>query len=312
MVETTLYLIRSLVATLKLQPTLDDSLETKAVKFLESVYEVDEESADAFLGNFGETSDDPPTDFVHSIVVLLSSTSQAITTATMKMLKNVVHNCSAEVLLPLVQANLIPQLIRTLNPQSLSFAEAFKIHLSLLEIIATSLWLSTQVGLAHLEIKDDDEQQDVHETVLQQVVAPSEKYICHLCVNRYSIIERLQSYSFLVLLTQLLGISPYYQPTIQFVVNMPVFLTISSCLTFFESDCSIWCFLLEMNNAQREWNKKGGEVRQMWKTVLRMLRMEGFEDSMEEKLQNDKNGYYGRGIVYYSIQWNNQLGMNLP
>ncbi|KAK2953279.1 hypothetical protein BLNAU_11742 [Blattamonas nauphoetae] len=157
-------IFQSLVATIKLQPGFDDTLETKAVKFLESVYEVDEESADAFLGNFGETSDDSPTDFVQSIVVLLSSSSQAITTATMKMLKNVVYYCSAEVLLPLVEADLIPQLINTLHPLSLSPTEAVDIPTSLISVISDSLRLATPYGLEEQVIEDDHQEQAIHET----------------------------------------------------------------------------------------------------------------------------------------------------
>ncbi|KAK2958131.1 hypothetical protein BLNAU_6835 [Blattamonas nauphoetae] len=60
------------------------------------------------------------------------------------------------------------------------------------------------------------------------------------------------------------------------------------------------------------WNETRGAVRQIGKAVLRLLRTEGIEDVMEEKLQNDKNGDSGRYIVGNSIEWNNQVGMNLP
>ncbi|KAK2945541.1 hypothetical protein BLNAU_19539 [Blattamonas nauphoetae] len=297
---------------MKLNSTLDVSLETKAVEFLESVNPDDDESADAFLSSFASFCDDSETDFVQCISVLISSASQVITTAAMKMLDSLIDWCSDKVHLPLVKADLIPQLILLLNPLSLSFAEAVDIHACLISIISDSIWLSTPHGLTQLGIEDYDEQQAVHETVLQQVLVPSEKYILHLCMNRFSIINGNQSYSFLTLLAQLLRICPYYQPTMDFVLNMPVVLTIPSCLTFFEDDYAIWAFLLHMNNTQRDWNEIRGETRQMWKTVRRMLRMEGIEDVMEEKLKTDQDGAYGGWIISYSIEWNNQLGMHLP
>ncbi|KAK2957635.1 hypothetical protein BLNAU_7534 [Blattamonas nauphoetae] len=97
-----------------------------------------------------------------------------------------------------------------------------------------------------------------------------------------------------------------------FVDTMPVVLSIPSYLTFFEDDNSIWYFLYTMNNTQRKWNNESGEVRQMGKTVHRTLRMEGIEDVNEEKLRNEKNTSYGRVIVFYSIEWNNLFGMNVP
>ncbi|KAK2944941.1 hypothetical protein BLNAU_20117 [Blattamonas nauphoetae] len=305
-------IFRSLVATLKLQPALDDSLEAKAVKLLTSVIPYRGESVDAYLGRFGRTADDSLASFTLSIGVLLSSPNRAITTAMMKMITPLILDCLAQVRLALVKADLLPQIVITLNPQSLSFTEVSYIHLYLMNSIRESLWLATPDGFKQLQIEDNDGQQTVHETVLKQVLVPSEKYICHLCVNHFSIIDGDQSYHFLLLFAQLLRICPYYQPTMEFVLHMPVFFTIPSCLTFFEDDLSIWVFLDEMNNAQRKWNEQGGEVQQLWKTVHRMLRMEGFEDVMEEKLRNDKNESFGGDIVSRSIQWNNLLGINLP
>ncbi|KAK2952944.1 hypothetical protein BLNAU_12120 [Blattamonas nauphoetae] len=226
-------------------------------------------------------------------MILLSTPSQVVTAAAMKRLDSLIFKISAEVLLALVKADLIPQLINTLNPQSLSFDEAVDIHTDLMSSTMSSLWLATPDGLTELGIEDGNEQQAVRETVLKQVIVPSEKYICHLCVIRYSIVDGDQSYEFMLLHSTLLEISPYYQPTMDVVLHMPVVLTIPSSLTFFEVDRSIFWFLSNMIDTQREWNNQGGKERQLWKTVHRMLRMEGIEDVIEEKLRNAKGGYFG-------------------
>ncbi|KAK2945969.1 hypothetical protein BLNAU_19113 [Blattamonas nauphoetae] len=229
----------------------------------------------------------------------------------MRILDTLLDRCSAELRLALVQADLIPQLIVTLNTLSLSFTKAIDIHIYLFSSINKLVWLVTPEGLEILGIQDENELQAVHETIFQQVVAPSEQYICNLCMHRFSIFDGDQSYEFMHLLAQLLEISPYHQPTLEIVLHMPIFLTIPICLTFFENDESIWSFLYEMSNSKQEWNKERGEVRQMWKTVHRMLRMEGIEDAIEGTLRNDENGF-GRLIVDESIGWNNLLDMNLP
>ncbi|KAK2940365.1 hypothetical protein BLNAU_24719 [Blattamonas nauphoetae] len=221
------------------------------------------------------------------MMTLLSSTNQIITNAAMKMLHRLISYCSPKVDLPLIKADLIPQLINPLNPLSLSFTDAADIHTNLILIITNSVWLATPDGLECLKIKDRDEEYTVHETVLRQVVAPSEKYICHLCMNQFSIIDDEQSYDFLTLLARLLAISPCYEPTMDFVLNIPVILTIPSCLSFFENEHSIWIFLHQMIAIQREWNVTRGEV-QNGRAIHRMLRMEGFEDVIEEKLRTDK------------------------
>ncbi|KAK2948501.1 hypothetical protein BLNAU_16570 [Blattamonas nauphoetae] len=120
-----------------------------------------------------------------------------------------------------------------------------------------------------------------------------------------------QNKQFLEFLARLLRICPFYQPTVEIVLNMSVFLAIPSCLAFIEEESSIWDFLFELYTFPQERNRIGGEQQQMRKTVHRMLRMEGIEDVMEEKLENDKDNFYARTIVADSIEWNNPLGMNL-
>ncbi|KAK2949834.1 hypothetical protein BLNAU_15229 [Blattamonas nauphoetae] len=296
----------------KSQRALDGSMETKAVRFLKYVIPWDEESAEGFLSDLASFSDDFSTDFVQSVGVLISLPSKTITGATVEMLDCLIMWSSFKVCYPLFQADLMHQLIITLNPQSLSFTEAVEIHTSLFNIFRKSIYLATPRRLTQLEIEDGYEQQSVLETVLKQVLVTSETYTNHLCVNRFSISNSNLSFEFMRLLVCLLRVCLYHQPTMNFILHMPVFLTIPSCLSFLEKDDSIWNFLHEMIYSQRVWNDQDGEVRQMWKTVHRMLRMEGIEDVMEEKLQNDENEYLGRWIVDESIQWNNLLGMNLP
>ncbi|KAK2953041.1 hypothetical protein BLNAU_12030 [Blattamonas nauphoetae] len=302
---------QSLVATVKIQAALDDSLEVKAVKFLTSVDPKTRSSADIFLSNFGQTTDESLTNFVQCIVVLISSPNRAITTTMMKIINSLINWCSPNIRLDLFKADLLPQLITTLNPLSLSFAEAVDIHTCLMKSVRDTLWPTTPESLASIKIEEWDEQQNVHGTVYQQVLAPSEQYIRHLCVNRFSIIDGDQSANFLLILGLLLRISPYYQPIMEFVMFMPVIPTIPSSLTIFEDDETIWDFLIEMIDTQREWNYQSGKVQKKGMIILRMLRMEGIEDAMEAKLHNNKNEFDGRWIVYYSIRWNNRQGMNL-
>ncbi|KAK2955011.1 hypothetical protein BLNAU_9942 [Blattamonas nauphoetae] len=211
---------RSLVATLKLQHVLDVSLEAKAVRFLKSVDRQQTASANAFLSSLISICDDSPTDFKHYIVVLISSTSQAIIKASVEMLERLILWCSAQVRLTLVKADLIPHLINTLNMQALSFTESVDIHINVIKIIRRFLWLATAGAQADLEIEDDDEQQAVQKTIFRQVLVPSEQYLCHLCVNQFLFVDEDQS-KFLDLIAQLLEISPYYQPTMEVVLNMP-------------------------------------------------------------------------------------------
>ncbi|KAK2963534.1 hypothetical protein BLNAU_1577 [Blattamonas nauphoetae] len=199
----------------------------------------------------------------------------------MEMLDTLLLWCSPQVRLALLRDDLIPELIDKIDPLSLSFDEAENIHTNLLSCINRSLWLATPDGLEELENEDWTEEVLAHETVLKQVLTPSEEYICHLCENRFSIIDGDQSNHFMEILALLIRISPYYQPEMDFLLNMQVFLAVPSCLTFFENDESIWSFLYSMIDIQREWNKDRGISRSMWKDMQLMLKTEGFEDVIE-------------------------------
>ncbi|KAK2945981.1 hypothetical protein BLNAU_19125 [Blattamonas nauphoetae] len=121
----------------------------------------------------------------------------------------------------------------------------------------STLSLTTPYGLNQLEIEDGNEQQTIHEMVLKQVLAPSEKYICHLCVNRFSIIDPNLSFEFITLLAQLVRISPFYQPTMELVLHLPVLLTIPGCFTFFDDETGFSYSLSCLNVACDEWDKQG-------------------------------------------------------
>ncbi|KAK2955480.1 hypothetical protein BLNAU_9527 [Blattamonas nauphoetae] len=305
-------IFRSLVATMKVQPAPDDSLETKFVTFLESVDPDDEESADAFLNRIASFSDQSVTDFIQSIVTLLSTSSEAITTSTMKMLHRLLQNCSNDILIALVKADLISQLIVTLDPQSVSLSDFEHMHTALISIIECSLWLSPLDSLAQLKTKDGDEHQTVPETLFQQIMRPSEKYLTHLCVNRNSILDNEKYKDFLILLARiLLKTYPSSQPTMETVLMMRIVLTVPSCLSFFDGESSVWGFLDIFVNSRWE-RHESGDVGQKWKKMDRMLRTEGMEDVMETKLRNDEEAFYGREIIASSITLNNEMGMNVP
>ncbi|KAK2959582.1 hypothetical protein BLNAU_5360 [Blattamonas nauphoetae] len=308
--DETAVVFRSLVATVKLQPALDDYLKANAVNFLESVAPENQESIDSFISHLASPSDESLTGLTQCMVVLVSSPIQLIVSTSIKMLDNLICSCSAQVRHTLLKADLIPQLINILNPRSLSFAEAENVHTYFLACVTFCVMLATPDSLEELGIEDGDEQQAVHKTVLKQVLIPLEKYSNHLCVNRISIVDGDQSEEFMILLVRLLQISPYYQPTLNFVNSLPVFLAIPSCLTFFNNDASIWQLIYFVTVLQGDCYKQGGDVHLSGKIIMRSLKMEGFDDVLEQRLQNAETEDLGEDIAIDSIWLSITLGMN--
>ncbi|KAK2953264.1 hypothetical protein BLNAU_11727 [Blattamonas nauphoetae] len=152
----------------------------------------------------------------------------------MNMLRTLFFWCSDKVRFYLVKADLIPQLINTLNPLSLSLSDNEYMHTILFLTIRKATWFATPDGLEYLTNEDGIEQQAVHETIFKQVLVPSGEYIWHLCLNRFSIIDGDQSFRFFALLARLLEICPNYQPSMEFILHMPsrsIVATLSFSLT---------------------------------------------------------------------------------
>ncbi|KAK2948118.1 hypothetical protein BLNAU_16918 [Blattamonas nauphoetae] len=119
-------------------------------------------------------------EFIDSLVPLLSSSSRRIVPTTMDLFETVISCISKTSHLNVIAADFIPQLIVSLSPHSLPFEEADKIHINLLLIIFRSLWLSTRRGLKDLHITDPNEQKAIHETIHDHELVPSRSYLEHL------------------------------------------------------------------------------------------------------------------------------------
>ncbi|KAK2956336.1 hypothetical protein BLNAU_8703 [Blattamonas nauphoetae] len=254
----------------------------------------------------------------------------------------VIQMCSAKLRLALIKADLIPQLVITLNTLSLSFVEKADIHINLMNSITWSIWLASPEGLTQLEIEDHHGQQAARETKQTEASDHFDQFLTPLWpTNTVWILSRQSpsivaalSFTFAATLSLLPNGSDPSLPFIAVCVDviaaqdihvlphLPsafwislahqlVNLTTPSWLALFEPEGSVGTFLELMGDTQWEWNRTRGDERQMKKTVHRMLQMEGIEDVIDEKLRNRKNRFFVGWLDKASIRWNNLLGMNL-
>ncbi|KAK2952712.1 hypothetical protein BLNAU_12361 [Blattamonas nauphoetae] len=122
----------SLVSMLKEGQSLDDSLVEKIILFLKQMSHSLDADSKVILCLLPSTSAESMHSFLTTITVFLSSSKHTIIAAFLEMLNSLLNRCSSQMHLALVKADLIPRLITTLNPQSLSFAEAVEIHSGLM------------------------------------------------------------------------------------------------------------------------------------------------------------------------------------
>ncbi|KAK2943978.1 hypothetical protein BLNAU_21124 [Blattamonas nauphoetae] len=257
------------------------------------------------------SSDDSLTDFVASINVLISSSKQLIIEGTLRLLGRLFAKSSPQIQLKLVSIDLVPQIITSLSQQSHSFVDPVDIHTRLINIIKSALELATPRGLDRLADGHPFERQAVHKTVLEHVLVSLEEFLRRMRTNRFLLADGDLADDFMDLLALILRISPFSQPTMNFLPQLSIFLTIPSCLTVFDFDLPFWSFLGVMVLSQEDWNKQGGNVRRSGAAIFRCLRTEGLDDVLEQRQQNDRTGNIGEDLANYLIKLTVMLGMNI-
>ncbi|KAK2955223.1 hypothetical protein BLNAU_9775 [Blattamonas nauphoetae] len=214
--------------------------------------------------------------------------------------------------LSLVTADLIPQLITSLDPLSLSFIEGKDIHLPLMGIFASMFKLAIPAELKDLDLDSPLGQQNINEIVLKHVLIPSEGFIRYFYANRYSIEDNINTYNILFMHYRLIKICANYQPIVDFVLALPVSLTFTSLMSFLEKDTTICQFLEGIVDAQKATIDIDDPSRQPYTSILRSLRMDGLEDVVNQLTVTLLDDYYGRIAVGRSIKLHIASGANLP
>ncbi|KAK2950818.1 putative Ubiquitin-conjugating enzyme E2 29 [Blattamonas nauphoetae] len=306
----TIYL--SLVHVVKMKCVFSSSLEDKAVSFLKEIKPDNEKDVNSFILDLVPSSlPESSCAFVESVVELISVPNKRIIIAALELVSNIVVYSAKPTLLILVSSGLIPKVVTSLNIFSLSFKEAEMIHHSLILIILAPVYYSKDMALGSLDSACPEIHQTFRETLHKSVILPTEGYIRHLCNNRYLIKDYFQSNFFVNLLLQLLAASLCHPSTMELALSLPICLTIPSALTFFEHDIPSLGLSVETSIKKRPWMRLNGEMQDPCGIVLRLLRSEGIDDVLEQRLNNDITEDKGREVVKSTINWNNLLGMNL-
>ncbi|KAK2945995.1 hypothetical protein BLNAU_19071 [Blattamonas nauphoetae] len=295
----------SLVSLIQPDYVFTDDFVKKAVLLLEQLRFSNAKETNNFICPALESTDQNLMEFMQSFMILLSCANHSLITATIKMLDSLLLNISTRMHLRLVNADLITHILTSLNPLSLSIADAQDIHSSIISIIILTLWLSNPYVLITLDIKDSSEQQAIHETILNRVLVPAEAYIRYLCTNYSFIADGASSERFPYLLTRPLDISQLYQPTLTFVLDLPITLTIPSFISVLEDNITTLRFFFEFKRIVKDWNKGDGKHSQKGQIIIRSLQTEGLEDVLQQQLQYTKTSYNAQCIVSYSVELNN-------
>ncbi|KAK2960008.1 hypothetical protein BLNAU_4891 [Blattamonas nauphoetae] len=302
----------SLVALVKAEYAFDNALQDKAAQFLQSLeLKWDEkEKAAKLVTDLVPSSAGSPSDFVDSILTLLSSPHSKVTKAALSFLSATIDASPDEIRSHLVKSDLISNLLATVQPHTLPITGNEEIFDKLNWVIIECLNLADHFSLSQLDITDAVGKYNHCEMIFQKVVIPSSGFVTFLISNRYILNGDLLD-SFMTLLAILIDMSPFHRPTLEFVLASPIAMAFTSCLLLFEDEHRFWVTLLNIPLSLRDWKKQSREVAQSGKRMIQALFSEGFEDALEQKMMYDKNGYCGLHLGDMFLSISHKLGSNV-
>ncbi|KAK2950841.1 hypothetical protein BLNAU_14259 [Blattamonas nauphoetae] len=302
----------SLIHMARNKRPFSESLEDKAVSFLEEITPESANDVDSFILDLDPSSlQESSHIFVETVVVLISVRNRRIKQATFDFVDDMVHHSPVEVRLKFIQNDLVPKVISSLDFFSPRFSQFTDDHTTLLKFLNQWIRSSTEITFKTLTTTRPDEQQTLAETLFRHVLMPMEGVVQYLCEHRFSIVDSILSTYFLQNLCRIQAISTLLQQESNLVLNPLIVLTIPCVVALFEDDLTILLYLCEMIIIHLERKIINRERDERWIMILRQLRTEGFEDIVEQRLKNDIGGSYRGKIVTAGIQWNNLMGMNL-
>ncbi|KAK2942618.1 hypothetical protein BLNAU_22469 [Blattamonas nauphoetae] len=302
----------SLVALVKAGYPFDTTLQDKATLFLKNLEPMwgDDDYAPKFVTDLVPSTDGSAAGFVESNVTLLSSPHSTVVVAVLSFLYKTTLSSVASIRCNFVESDLISNVLTNIQPHPLTISGNEEIISSLITIIDKFVNLASQPSLSELGITTVDKY-NRREMIFHKVVIPSSQFVTFLISNRF-ILNGDLFFSFMSLLRKLPEIGPFHRPTLEFVLASPIVMALSSCLSFIDNDDDLWTTLIYINLSLEEWNEEDPEVVKSGKQIIQTLFSEGFEDTLEQKLLNDKNGLYGFRLVDYCRSVLKFLGSNVP
>ncbi|KAK2961655.1 hypothetical protein BLNAU_3453 [Blattamonas nauphoetae] len=296
----------SLVTLVKAEYRFNNALQDRAAQFLKGLEPSlgERDLATKLVTELVPSSDGSISGFIDSILTLLSSLHSTVAASALSLLHQTTRAASPAIQSRLVESDLIPKVLSTVRPHTLPIAENEEIIAHLLIIIASPASL---IGISLINPVKKFNHRDM---IFQKVVLPSTQIVTYLISNRHILTEDL-FYSFMSLLSTFLRICPFHRPTLEYVLASPIAMAYSSCLSFAEHNFRLWMNLDSINQSLQEWRSYNSEVIQSAKRMMQASFSEGFEDTLEQMMNHDRNGKYGNDVVYDCNSISRLLGSNV-
>ncbi|KAK2946080.1 hypothetical protein BLNAU_18988 [Blattamonas nauphoetae] len=290
-------LYSSLVARVKQESPFDEAVQDQAVDLLNMLEPKRNERklADSIIKDLVPSSAGSPSDFIESILTLLSSPHSTVVEAALSFLYESMCNSSFFVRYRLMESDLISKLLATTQTDILPISICRRVFRTLVNIVIYCLQLARPYLFCEFGLTEVPDAFTRREMIFPKVVIPLSQFVAFLISNRFFLNKDLTIYV-MALLGTLIEISPFHRPTLEFVVTSPIAFAFSSCLSTEFTPVlknSLFCIYRSLG----DWKNKGPEVVQSGKRMMRALLSEGFEDTLEQMPMSEKIGTFKSSVV---------------
>ncbi|KAK2961302.1 hypothetical protein BLNAU_3748 [Blattamonas nauphoetae] len=264
-----------------------------------------------FKSTFDLTAEEHLTDFAQVMLVLFAFPDKKIVELSLKFFISVISSSSAIVRVKIVKSCSLHHIIQAICPFNSQLSDHSAIHSLLMSTICRLNWIGSPSDLKTLQDQcPPQSQQEVLDLKLNNISLPSGPYVIFLCRHRLSMHHTELLDSFIDLASGLLLDAPSSTAMLDFVISLPIFLSCMTCLDVYDNDKSRWTFVYNMRYCQPEWAEKGRETMARGGGIIRMLKSEGWMDSLDQLSLIDKHGSFSFQNLESTFHSASFLGMN--
>ncbi|KAK2955453.1 hypothetical protein BLNAU_9500 [Blattamonas nauphoetae] len=177
--------------------------------------------------------------------------------------------------------DVIPGVMNILQPHTLSPPLEMSLHHRVMRLLKT-VHYSTNIP-EFFDVSGSSRQSQMNDAIFEQVLIPSEAYLRSLCSNRYFVLESESADMLLEFFLSLIDMSTFHSPASDFIVSLPIALSITSLLSVISSN-SVRNFIDTYLTILRDWRELDPYIFKQDNTIVRSLNSEGFDDVLDQSL----------------------------
>ncbi|KAK2954884.1 hypothetical protein BLNAU_10214 [Blattamonas nauphoetae] len=244
-----------------------------------------------------------------SIIILLASPHHSIFMHSLSFLHKCLDWCSFPNRLTFLSAKLFSRMLSTPFLRDLSAIDNPSILNDVIWMSVSTIQLSFGT-IQSLSTICNTDPETIRDMVLHEVLIPIEPSLVQISRNPHLLSWNDECNATLIFLTRIFEMSPFHQPTLDFICSSRIPMAFQSLLSKVEDVDTNQYIIWKMFENINKWKEDGTETVSRGRRLLQTLEGEGFSEGLEQTLLHDESTKYGGLVRYRSFEFMKYLGLN--